>query len=46
LDVIWKYGAILIVMAGLSLVCGGLAGYTSSTAACGLAKEFKKRYVL
>lgn len=42
LNVIWKYGSILIVMAGLSLACGGMAGYTSSTAACGLAKNLRK----
>ena len=42
LNVIWKYGAVLIVMAGLSLVCGGMAGYTCSTAACGLAKNLRK----
>ena len=42
LDVIWKYGAVLIVMACLSLACGGLAGYTCSTAACGLAKNLRK----
>lgn len=42
LDVIWKYGAILVVMACLSLACGGMAGYTCSTAACGLAKNLRK----
>ena len=42
LDVIWKYGAVLVVMACLSLACGGLAGYTCSTAACGFAKNLRK----
>lgn len=42
LSVIMKYGALLVVMAILSLACGGVAGYTASTAACGLAKNLRK----
>lgn len=42
LDVILKSGVVLLIMAGLSLLCGGLAGYTCSTAACGFAKNLRK----
>ena len=42
LDVIGKYGVILIIMACLSLLFGGLAGKTSATASCGLAKNLRK----
>lgn len=42
LSVIIKYGIILVVMAGLSLMFGALAGYTCSTASCGFAKNLRK----
>lgn len=42
LDVIGKYGVILVIMACLSLLFGGLAGKTASTASCGLAKNLRK----
>ena len=37
-----KYGIVLIIMAGLSLLFGVLAGITCSTASCGLAKNLRK----
>jgi ATP-binding cassette subfamily B multidrug efflux pump len=37
-----KYGIVLIIMAGLSLLFGMLAGMTCSTASCGLAKNLRK----
>lgn len=37
-----KYGAVLIVMAALSLTFGALAGHTCSTASCGMAKNLRK----
>ncbi len=36
------YGAILVLLAGLSLMFGALAGMTCSTASCGLAKNLRK----
>lgn len=42
LDVILRYGAVLIVMASLSLLFGALAGSTCATASCGLAKNLRK----
>ena len=39
---IYKYGAILLVMAACSLTCGILAGNYCSTAACGFAKNLRK----
>lgn len=42
LDTIIKYGIILVIMAFLSLTFGGLAGFTSATAACGFAKNLRK----
>ena len=42
LGVIIKYGLVLIVMAGLSLLFGALAGSTCATASCGLAKNLRK----
>ena len=42
LGVIVGYGLILIVMAGLSLMFGALAGSTCATASCGLAKTLRK----
>lgn len=42
LDVIIKYGAVLVVMAVLSLIFGGFAGSTCAVASCGLAKNLRK----
>ncbi len=42
LNVILKYGIILLVMAVLSLTCGGLAGHFCATAASGFAKNLRK----
>lgn len=42
LSMIVKYGVILIIMAGLSLMFGALAGYTCATASCGLAKNLRR----
>ena len=42
IDVILKIGALLIVMAGLSLCCGGIAGFTCSKASAGFAKNLRK----
>ncbi len=42
LNVILKFGVILLVMALLSLTCGGLAGHFCATAACGFAKNLRK----
>ena len=38
---ILRYGLILIVMAGLSLLCGAMAGRFAATAACGFAKNLR-----
>lgn len=42
LKTIAGYGGILILMAALSLTFGALAGFTCSTASCGLAKNLRK----
>jgi len=42
LDVIARYGIVLVLMAGLSLVFGALAGSTCATASCGLARNLRK----
>ncbi len=42
MNTIVTYGLILVVMACLSLMFGGLAGATCSTASCGLAKNLRK----
>lgn len=42
LEVIWKQGVLLVIMACFSLFFGGIAGSTASTAACGLAKNLRK----
>ena len=42
LDVIARYGMILVLMAGLSLLFGALAGSTCATASCGLARNLRK----
>lgn len=36
------YGLVLVVMAGLSLTFGTLAGYSCATASCGLARNLRK----
>ena len=36
-----RVGALLVVMAALSLCCGGLAGFTSARAAAGFAKNLR-----
>ena len=36
-----RIGALLVVMAALSLCCGGLAGFTSARAAAGFAKNLR-----
>lgn len=42
IETIIKYGVILVIMAGLSLMFGSIAGYTCATASCGLAKNLRK----
>lgn len=42
IDVILKYGAILVVMAIFSLIFGWFAGSTCATASCGLAKNLRR----
>ena len=42
LDVIAIYGAELVLMAGLSLLFGALAGKFSATASCGFARNLRK----
>lgn len=42
LETIIKYGAILIIMAFLSLAFGAIAGSTSATASCGFAKNLRQ----
>lgn len=37
-----KYGLLLVLMAGLSLMFGALAGATCATASCGLARNLRK----
>ncbi len=39
--VIVKYGALLLVMAMLSLACGALSGYYCAKASCGFAKNLR-----
>ncbi len=40
--VIVQYGAALVIMAGLSLFCGAMAGNYCATASCGFAKNLRK----
>ncbi len=40
--VLLRYGLLLVVMAVLSLTCGGLAGHFCATAACGFAKNVRQ----
>ena len=42
MDVIIEYGIVLIILAGLSLLFGTIAGFTCSTASCGLGKNLRK----
>ena len=42
LDVIAKYGAVLVVMAAVSLAFGAWAGATCATASCGFARNLRK----
>ncbi len=42
MKVLLRYGLLLVVMAVLSLTCGGLAGHFCATAACGFAKNVRK----
>ena len=42
LGVIAGHGAVLIVMAGLSLACGAAAGAYAATASCGFARNLRK----
>lgn len=42
LDVILRYGGVLVVMAALSLMFGAFAGVTCATASCGLARNLRK----
>lgn len=42
IDVIAKYGALLFVMACLSLAFGAIAGNTCATASCGFAKNLRR----
>ena len=41
IDVVLKRGALLVIMAFLSLACGGLAGMTSARASSGFAKNLR-----
>ena len=42
MNVLLRYGLILVIMAVLSLTCGGPAGHFCATAACGFAKNLRK----
>lgn len=42
MNVIVQYGLVLVVMAGLSLACGALAGSACATASCGFARNLRK----
>ena len=39
--VVWRTGALLVVLALVSLACGGLAGFTCARAAAGFAKNLR-----
>ena len=41
LPVVFRFGGLLIVMAVLSLCCGGIAGYTSAKASAGFARNLR-----
>lgn len=42
MSVIFKYGGLVFVLAVLSLTFGAVAGFTCSTASCGLARNLRK----
>ena len=42
IEVLLRYGAILVVMAGLTLAFGALAGSACATASCGFARNLRK----
>lgn len=42
IEMLLRYGAILVVMAGLSLAFGALAGSACATASCGFARNLRK----
>ena len=42
MDVIIKTGILLVIMALLSLTCGGIAGFTSAKASAGFAKNLRR----
>ena len=42
IELIVKYGLVLVVMAGLSLMFGAFAGSTCATASCGLARNLRR----
>ncbi len=42
INVILRYGAVLVVLALFSLFFGAMAGYTCATASCGFAKNLRK----
>lgn len=42
IGVLLKYGVVLVLMAGLSLFFGAMAGLTCATASCGLTKNLRK----
>ena len=41
LSVVFRFGGLLVVMAVLSLCCGGIAGYTSAKASAGFARNLR-----
>ncbi len=41
MNAIWKYGAVLIGLAIVSMSCGALAGKFAATASCGFAKNLR-----
>ena len=42
MDVILRYGGLLVVMAVLSLTCGGIAGFTCAKASSGFSKNLRQ----
>lgn len=42
MDVILRHGAVLIILAAVSLFCAAKAGYSCATASCGFAKNLRK----
>ena len=41
MDVIARYGGLLVIMAVLSLICGGVAGFTCAKASAGFSKNLR-----